>query len=53
MTAMSTTRYVDVERTLANLDGDIHPANIAAIRDFVNHAAAEGISEVQQERQIQ
>ena len=50
---MSTTQYVDIDRTLANLNDTIHPENIAAIEAFVNHAAAEGISAVQQERQIQ
>jgi len=50
---MSSTQYVDVERQLNNLEGELHPANIEAIHDFINHQAAEGISEVQQERQIQ
>ena len=50
---MSSTQYVDVDRELANLDGELHPANIQAIREFVDHQAAEGISAVQQERQIQ
>lgn len=50
---MSSTQYVDVERQLNNLEGELHPTNIEAIHDFINHQAAEGISEVQQERQIQ
>ena len=51
---MSTTQYIDVSRTLQNLeDSSIDPDNVQAIRDFVNHSAAEGISEVQQQRQIQ
>ena len=51
---MSTTKYVDVSRTLQNLeDSSIDPDNVQAIRNFVNHSAAEGISEVQQQRQIQ
>jgi len=51
---MSTTRYVDVDRTLSKLENtEIHPENIEAIHEFINHQAAEGISDVQQERQIQ
>ena len=51
---MSSTHYVDVTRTLQNLeDTEIHPENVQAIREFVNHSAAEGISDVQQQRQIQ
>lgn len=50
---MTTTEYVDVERTLGLLEEEVKPANAQAIRDFVNHAAAEGISEVQQDRQVQ
>lgn len=50
---MSTTKYVDVQRQLQNLENEIHPENIEAIKRFINHQAAEGISEVQQTRQIQ
>lgn len=51
---MSTTKYVDVERTLQKLEAcEVHGENTQALRDFVNHMAAEGISEVQQERLIQ
>ena len=51
---MSTTKYVDVDREFQNLkDAEIHSKNIAAIRQFINHQAAEGISDVQQHRQIQ
>ena len=48
---MSSTQYVDINRTLHNLkDSQIRPENVEAIRDFVNHCAAEGISEVRQAR---
>lgn len=48
---MSSTQYVDINRTLQNLkDSQIRPENVEAIRDFVNHCAAEGISEVRQAR---
>jgi len=51
---MSTKQYVDVERTLNQLtDTEIATANIQAINDFVNHCAAEGISQVQQQRYVQ
>jgi len=51
---MSTTQYVDIDREFQNLkDTDIHSENISAIHQFINHQAAEGISEVQQQRQIQ
>jgi len=50
---MSTLEYVDVERTLDNLHGELAPANEDAIRTYIDHCAAEGISEVQQVRQIQ
>ena len=48
---MSSTQYVDINRTLQNLeDSQIRGENVEAIRDFVNHCAAEGISEVRQTR---
>lgn len=48
---MSTTQYVDVNRTLTNLSQtDLHPKEVQAITDFVDHCAAEGISEVRQAR---
>jgi len=50
---MSSTQYVDVSRNLQNLKTAIHPENAEAVRRFIDHQAAEGISEVQQERQIQ
>lgn len=50
---MSTNQYVDVSRKLQNLETQVHPENAEAVRRFINHQAAEGISEVQQDRQIQ
>lgn len=50
---MSTTQYVNVQRSLENLTGELHPENVQAIHRFIDHCAAEGISDVQQERQIQ
>jgi integrase len=51
---MSTTEYVNVDRALENLEeSEIHPENVDAIREFINHCAAEGISDVRQERLLQ
>ena len=50
---MSTQRYIDVQRELQNLKQEVDKENFEPIRDFINHAAAEGISETQQTRQIQ
>jgi site-specific recombinase XerD len=49
---MSSTQYVDINRTLKTLEDRVSPANYQDIREFINHQAAEGISEVQQQRQI-
>ena len=51
---MSTTQYVDVSRTLQNLkDADISQEDRDAIREFVDHCAAEGLSETRQQRHVQ
>jgi integrase len=51
---MSTTEYVDVSRTLQNLeDAEIGEEDRKAIREFVDHCAAEGLSETRQQRHIQ
>jgi len=50
---MSSTKYIDVSRSLQNLKDAIHPENYRAIREFIDHQAAEDISAVQQTRQIQ
>jgi integrase/recombinase XerD len=50
---MSSQKYVDVERELQNLENEVSQKNYRVIREFIDHAAAEGISETQQTRQIQ
>jgi hypothetical protein len=51
---MSTKQYVDVSRTLQNLkESEIQSENFEAIQSFVNHCAAEGLSEVRQQRHCQ
>lgn len=50
---MSTTEYVDVETALQNLEqSSLHPVNVTAIQTFIDHLAAEGVSEVRQRRVI-
>lgn len=51
---MSTTQYVDVSRTLQNLkDSEVSESDFEAIREFVDHCAAEGLSESRQQRHVQ
>ena len=51
---MTTKQYIDVSRTLENIENsDINPANAEAIREFINHCAAEGLSESRQNRHAQ
>jgi len=51
---MSTKQYVDISRTLQNLEAsDIDPENIATIQQFIDHCAAEGLSESRQQRHAQ
>ncbi|WP_207890209.1 hypothetical protein [Natrarchaeobius chitinivorans] len=47
---MSSTKYVNVDRTLENLKHEVDSENFEAVKSFVDHCAAEGISEVQQDR---
>ena len=50
---MSTKRYINVEQQLENLkDSELESSNVKAIRKFIDHSAAEGISEVRQSRLI-
>lgn len=49
---MSSTQYIDIERTLKTLDDDLHPENAAALRSFITDCAAEGLSEVRQVRLV-
>jgi integrase len=49
---MSTTQYVNVNRTIQNLEDEVQAENAETINRFVDHCAAEGISEVQQARLV-
>jgi integrase len=50
---MSTTKYVDVKTALQNLeDSELSEQNVTAIQGFIDHCAAEGLSEVRQRRLI-
>jgi len=50
---MSTTKYVNVEKALQNLDdSELTPENVEAIRFFIDECAAEGLSQVRQRRLI-
>jgi len=51
---MSTTQYINVNRSLQNLkDSDLPSENVDAIQEFINHCAAEGLSDSRQKRHIQ
>lgn len=47
---MSTTQYVNPARAIDSLKGEVHPENIEAIQRFVDHLAAEGLSDTHQGR---
>ncbi|WP_436935723.1 tyrosine-type recombinase/integrase [Halovenus marina] len=49
---MTTTEYIDVSKALQNLEDEVSQENFEAVRDLINHAAAEGIGESQQQRHI-
>jgi integrase len=50
---MSTTKYVDVKTALQKLESsELEPGNVEAIQGFIDHCAAEGLSEVRQRRLI-
>jgi integrase len=49
---MSTTKYIDVSRSLENLEDEVEAENAATVREFINHCAAEGIGDSQQQRII-
>ncbi len=49
---MTTTEYINVPRSLQNLENDVHPENAVAVRELINHCAAEGIGDSQQQRII-
>jgi len=51
---MSTTQHVDVNRTLQTItEANISPENARTIHEFIDHCAAEGISETRQQRHAQ
>jgi integrase len=50
---MSTTQHVNVERALNNLqESQLNSTNVEAIRSFIDHCAAEGMSEIRQDRLV-
>jgi len=49
---MSTTEYVNVKRSIQNLKDEVDRENYEAVHDFINHCAAEGIGDSQQQRHI-
>lgn len=49
---MSTTEYINVNRSIQNLKEEVDQENFEAIRDFINHCAAEGIGDSQQQRHV-
>lgn len=49
---MTTTEYINVPKSLQNLEDEISKQNFEAVRDLINHAAAEGVGESQQQRHI-
>jgi len=49
---MSTTEYIDISRSLQNLENEVHKENADAVRKLINHCAAEGIGKSQQQRHI-
>lgn len=50
---MSTKRHINVPQQLENLeDSELSQANAASIHEFIDHCAAEGLSEVRQSRLI-
>ena len=49
---MTTTEYINVPRSLEILQNQVSEQNYEVINDFINHCAAEGIGESQQQRLI-
>lgn len=50
---MSTDQYVNLERTIQNLEeSDVSSENVETIREFIDYCAAEGLSEVRQVRHV-
>jgi len=49
---MSSTKYIDISRSLQNLEKEVDPENAEAVRQLTDHSAAEGIGDSQQQRII-
>ena len=49
---MTTTEYIDVPKSLQNLKNEVSTENFEAVRDLIDHAAAEGVGESQQQRHV-
>ncbi|MFC7213068.1 tyrosine-type recombinase/integrase [Saliphagus sp. GCM10025334] len=49
---MSTTEYINVDRSLEILEKQVSKPNYNTIKEFINHCAAEGIGDSQQQRLI-
>lgn len=49
---MSSTKYVNVDNSLKNLQNQVSTKNYEIIQAFINDVAAEGVGESQQQRQI-
>jgi site-specific recombinase XerD len=50
---MTSTAYVDIEKYLQTLESEIDEDNAKAIREFIDYCAAQGLSEVRQQRNAQ
>lgn len=50
---MSSTAYIDVENYLQTIEEELDPENAEAIREFVDYCAAQGLTEVRQQRSAQ
>jgi len=49
---MTSTEYIDVSKSLQNLKNEVSTENFEAVHDLIDHAAAEGVGESQQQRHI-
>ncbi|MFP9061718.1 tyrosine-type recombinase/integrase [Natrialbaceae archaeon A-chndr2] len=49
---MTTTEYINVPRSLQNLENEVRPENATAVQELIDHCAAEGIGDSQQQRII-
>jgi integrase len=49
---MSSTQYINVNRSLENLETEVSSENAETVKSFIDHCAAEGIGDSQQQRII-